>query len=601
MPVRVNRDAARSTPRHGLRPAWPALLGLLLAGAGPRGCMPSAAAAPPPARADLVLLHGRIITEDSADTIAAALAVRAGRIIAVGSDAQILALAGHDTRRIDLRGRAATPGLIDSHAHVADGGLDELFHLRLADASSIAEIRRRLRAAVAVLPAGQWVQGAGWDEAKLREGRYPSAADLDAVAPRNPVWLVQTTGHYGVANSAALRLAGIVRGTADPAAGTIDKDAGGMPTGVLKESAQGLVERLIPPPTPAQRRAGILHALRTLHRAGITAYKDPAIDRPVWEAYRALLEAGRLDEHVCVLWYAGVTLQSARAALTEIMALPRPPQGFGDDRLLSCGAKIFMDGSGGARTAWLYQDWNRGFAHVDTGNSGYPATDPAVYREMVRLFQHAGVHVGTHAIGDRAIDWVVDTYALALEESPAQGLRHSIIHANLPSEHALEVMARLQGAYDAGYPEVQPPFLWWIGDNYAGNFGPQRAPHLIPLQSFQAHGILWSGGSDYPVTPVEARYGLWAAVAREPLRGTYGTRPFGTAEAADVRTALRAYTAWAARQLFLETRIGSLEVGKDADLAVWSADPLRIQTRALRALTCELTLVRGKVVYARHP
>ena len=553
-------------------------------------------------RAETVLLHGRVLTENAADEVVEAVAIRAGRILAVGSDRDVLAFAGPGTRRIDLRGRTVTPGLIDSHAHVAEGGVDDLYHLQLGDATSVAEIVRRVRAAARGLPPGQWVQGAGWDEAKLAERRYPLAAELDQAAPRNPVWLTQTTGHYGAANSAALRLAAITAATPDPAAGTIDRDAAGRPTGVLKEAAQGLVTGLIPPPTAEQRRAGILHELAVLHRAGITAYKDPAIDRATWDAYRTLADSGRLDAHVCVLWYAGRSLESARAALAEITAVPRPPQSLGDGRLLSCGAKIFMDGSGGARTAWLYEDWHRRFTEIDTGNTGYPATDPAVYRDMVRLFHRAGVHVGTHAIGDRAIDWVVDTYAQVLEEQPTAGLRHSIIHANLPSDHALEAMARLQKAYDAGYPEVQPPFLWWIGDNYAGNFGPERARRLIPLRTFEERGILWSGGSDFPVTPVAARYGLWAAVAREPLRGTYGAHPFGTAEAVDVRTALRSYTIRAARQLFLESRIGSLEAGKDADLAVWATDPERGGTAALRDLRCDLTLLGGRVVHeAAHP
>ena len=145
-----------------------------------------------------------------------------------------------------------------------------------------------------------------------------------------------------------------------------------------------------------------------------------------------------------MLWYAGSTLASARAALAEIMAQPRPPQSLGDGRLLSCGAKIFMDGSGGARTAWLYQDWNKHSTGVDAGNTGYPSTDPEVYRQQVRLFHRAGVHVGTHAIGDRAIDWVVDTYAQVLAEMPTMGFRHSIIHANIPTDHAIATMASLQ-------------------------------------------------------------------------------------------------------------------------------------------------------------
>jgi hypothetical protein len=549
-------------------------------------------------QADLVLFHGRILTLDPHDTIVQALAVRDGKIIAVGADRDILRLAGAATRRIDLRGRTATPGLIDSHAHIADGGVEELYHVHLSDVSTVAETVRRVQAGLAALKPGAWLQGDGWDEGKLTERRYLSAADLDQVSPDNPVWLMHTTGHYGVANSAALRLGRIDAGTPNPAAGTIDRDAGGMPTGVLKEAAMNAVLELIPPPTPEEQRKGILKSIDTLHREGITAVKDPSITQPVWDAYVSLLNEGKLAEHICVLWYAGSTLESAHAALKAISAQPKPPRSLGDGRLLSCGAKIFMDGSGGARTAWLFKDWNKNSTDLDTGNAGYPTTEPEEYRRMVRLFHQAGIHVGTHAVGDRAIDWVVDTYAGVLAETPTRGLRHSIIHANIPSDHAIQVMSMLQGKYDAAYPETQAPFMWWLGDTYAANFGPERSHRLLPLNTFLKHGIHWGGGSDYSVTPVAARFGLWASIERETLKGTYGAQPFGTAEAVDIHAALRSYTTWAARQLFLDKQIGSLELGKDADVAVWDRDMYEVPSRELKELKCDLTILHGEVVYA---
>jgi predicted amidohydrolase YtcJ len=556
------------------------------------------AAAPP----QLILFHGRILTVDARDSIAQALAIRDGKIIAVGSDADILRLADAATRRIDLHGQTATPGLIDSHAHIADAGVEELYHVHLSDAGSVAEVVRRVRAGIAALKPGEWLQGDGWDEGKLAEQRYVTAADLDPVSPHNPLWLMHTTGHYGVANSAALNLAKISAASKDPPAGTIDRDARGQPTGVLKESAKNAVLDLIPPPTAQQQRDGILKSIDDLHREGMTAVKDPAIGRPVWDAYRELLDEGKLSEHICVLWYAGSTLASARTALAEIQAQPKPPQSLGDGRLLSCGAKIFMDGSGGARTAWMSHEWNKNSTEIDKGNFGYPSTDPGVYRQMVRLFHQAGVHVGTHAIGDRAIDWVVDTYAQVLAETPTKGLRHSIIHANIPSDHAIKTMATLETRYDAAYPEAQAPFMWWIGDTYAGNFGPERSQRLVPLNTFLKSGIRWGGGSDYSVTPIAARYGLWASVEREALKGTYGAHPFGTAEAVDIHAALRSYTTWGARQLFLEDRIGSLEVGKEADIAVWDRDMYTIASKELRGLKCTMTLLHGQVVFdSTHP
>jgi len=220
-----------------------------------------------------------------------------------------------------------------------------------------------------------------------------------------------------------------------------------------------------------------------------------------------------------------------------------------------------------------------------------------VYREAVALYTAAGIHVATHAIGDRAIDWVVDSYAAALAGADTRGLRHAIIHANTPTDHALDVMARLQRDRDAGYPETQGGFAWWIGDNYAGNLGAQRSLRLNPYHTYETRGILWGGGSDYPVTPLAARDGIWASVARETLKGTYGKQPFGRDEGADVQSALRSYTAWAAHLLFLDADGGTIEPGKSADLAVWDRDPTAVPVEALRSMHCELTLFRGRVVY----
>jgi predicted amidohydrolase YtcJ len=548
-------------------------------------------------KADLMLIHGHILTEDGKDSAVEAVAIEGQRIVAVGADAQIQALAGPATRVIDLHGRTATPGLIDSHAHIAEGGTSEVFDVPLTDATSIAEMVKRVAAKAATLKPGEWVTGSGWDEGKLAEKRLPTAADLDAVTPNNPVWLMHTTGHYGVANSAALKLAGVTAATPDPPAGTIDRDSHGNPTGVLKETAaMTAVEKRIPPLTQQQVEAGILHIVETLHREGMTAIKDPYIDMEQWRAYKHLADQGKLNEHVCVLWYAGTTVASAREALAHIKTEAPTPGWIDNDRLGSCGAKIFMDGSGGARTAWSYEVWFKHGTEPDATNHGYPLTDPAVYREMVKLLHDNGVPVGTHAVGDHAIDWVVDTYAQVEADKPTMGLRHSIIHGNSPTPHALETIAMLQKKYDAGYPESQAEFLWWIGDIYAASYGSNGAG-LIPLKTFLTRGIIWGGGSDYPVTPVAARYGIWAAAARETAMGAYGKQPFGTTEAIDARASLRSYTAWNARQLFLEKEIGSIEVGKRADIAVWDRDMTAVPVAELKQMKCVMTLLDGAVVW----
>jgi predicted amidohydrolase YtcJ len=551
-----------------------------------------------PDAADLVLINGKILTVDAKDSIAQAVAIKGRKIVAVGSNEAILQQAGSATRVIDLHGRTASPGLIDTHGHFADGGVNELYHVNLSEASRVEDVVGKVRDKVATMKPGEWIQGDGWDEGKLAERRYVYASDLDKVSPANPVWLLHTTGHYGVANSYAMKLAHISAGTQPPPAGTIDRDAAGKATGVLKESAMSLVTRLIPATTPEQERNGILHVIEGLHREGMTAVKDADVEPHTWDAYRQLLAENKLTVRVFVLWHAGTTMESARQTVARISALPTPPQSLGDGTLLSGGAKLYMDGSGGGRTAWVHKEWNKNFTEKDPGNFGYPSTDPEIYRQEVRLFHQAGIHVGTHAVGDRAIDWVVDTYAEVLKEKPTRGLRHSIIHCNIPTDHAINTMAVLQKDYDAGYPEPQPPFVWWIGDTYAGNFGPERSLRLNPFKTYLTKNVKWTGGSDYFVTPFPSRYGLWASIVREPLKGLYGAHPFGTAESVDIHTALRSYTAWAARQLFLEDKIGSIEPGKEADIAVWDRDMYTIPAADLKNLKCEMTIFAGQIVYA---
>ncbi len=546
--------------------------------------------------ADLILVNGKIITMDASDSIAQAIAIHAGKIVAVGTNEEIRKRASRSAQVIDLHGRTATPGLIDSHCHFDETTI--LYDIDLSSVKSVDDALALVRDKVIKLQTGQWVQGAGWDESKLAELRYLTAADLDKVSPNNPVWLLHTTGHYGVANSAALRLAKISAETKNPPAGIIDRDSEGLPTGVLKEDpAMELVTKLIAPHSHEQQRNGLLKMMADFNKEGMTAAKDPGITPERWDLYRELLNEKQSTVRIFALLLGGRTMDSARATVSRLQSLPKPPQSFGDGMLFAGGVKIFMDGSGGGRTAWVYEPWYRQATQLDPGNTGYPALDPGTYQEMVKLFHNEGIHVSTHAVGDRAIDWVVDTYAAALKEKPAKNLRHGIIHCNIPTDHAIAIMAALQKEFASGYPEVQAPFLWWIGDTYAGTFGESREKRLLPLATYKQKGIVWAGGSDYPVTPFPARYGLWASVARKTMKGVYGEQPFGVAESVDIHTALRSYTIWAAHQLFLEDRIGSLEAGKDADIAVWDRDLYSISTDELKQLKCELTLLRGKTVY----
>ena len=177
------------------------------------------------------------------------------------------------------------------------------------------------------------------------------------------------------------------------------------------------------------------------------------------------------------------------------------------------------------------------------------------------------------------------------------GLRHSIIHCIIPTDRAMDLMVKLQSEFDAGYPEIQPACLWWIGDAYAGNFGPERSPRVLPMKSFLKRGIQWAGSSDYNVSPFAPRFALWAAVERETMFGTHDENPWGKDESIGVMHALRSYTRWAAHQVFLEDKIGSIEVGQYADIVVWNRNPLTVQTEEVKEMKALLTLMNGDVVY----
>ena len=241
-----------------------------------------------------------------------------------------------------------------------------------------------------------------------------------------------------------------------------------------------------------------------------TAAKEAGIGQKTWNAYQKVLDRGQLKIRMFVLWEGGEPVEDAQDMIEQVADFTRPYVSTGDDRLISGGIKLYIDGSGGARPAWLYDDWNKNYQETDTGNTGYPAIEPHEFRKMVKLYHDAGLHFGVHAIGDRAIDWLMDSYVQALKANPIAGLRHSIIHCNIPTDRALEIMASMQAEYDAGYPEAEAVHLWWIGDSYAGNFGPRRSLKLKPLKTFREKNIQWAAASDYYVVPYPSRYGIWA-------------------------------------------------------------------------------------------
>ena len=548
---------------------------------------------------DILLINGNIITMGDDDPIVEAVSIRGNEIVAIGTTTEVTESAGPDTQIIDLGGLTVTPGLIDVHNHFAWGAFDEYFSLNLSypTVTSIDGVLARIKEAVEARDPDEWIIGAEWDAGKLAEGRDISATDLDAVSPNHPVWLLHASAHYGVANSRALELAGISDSTNAPEGGVIGRDDEGNPTGILTDQAMNLIGEVAPAATTEQFDEATTHLIRQLNAEGITTLKDPEIDQRHWDAYKQIKSRGDLTVRVFALWGRPDTMADANELLERIAPITHPQSGSGDDHLISGGVKLYIDGSGTARTAWVYDEWNKNLSETDEGNFGLVYVDPEILFEQIRLFHNAGIHLGVHAIGDRAIDFTMDSYDKVISENPIYGLRHSIIHCNIPTDRAMDLMFKLQKSYDAGYPEIQPAFLWWIGDAYAANFGERRNPRVLPLNTFLERGIRWAASSDFNVSPFAPRYGLWASVARQTLLGTHGDHPWGTEESITVQNALKSYTTWASRQVFLEDKIGSIETGKYADIIVWDRDPYSVPTEELKEMKALLTLMNGEVVH----
>lgn len=554
--------------------------------------------------ADCVLINGNIITLDYSDTVAEALAIKYGKIISIGSNSEIKNLISHDTLIIDLKGLTVTPGLIDSHNHMPGASSLYVLNLSYPNVKSIVDVLNMIKKQIENINPGEWILGSGWDEEKLLEKRYIYASDLDSVSPANPVWLVHSSLHIGVANTYALKLAGITKETADPQGGIIDRKPDGTPTGILKESAaMDLVTRIIPPFTEEQEIQGLKNTCKQLNKEGITAVIDPGLgflestkdgDVAKWTRYKKLLENGDLTVRVFTLWLSGKNEDEAEALIKRLTSYKMQSQAYGD-MLIIGGIKIFLDGVPG--TAWVYNEWNKNFYEVDEGNFGSPVIDPEIFRRLVMMYHRAGLHVEVHAVGDKAIDWTLKCFIEALWEKPIRGLRHGIIHADIPTDRAIEWMCALQKIFDAGYVYAQPSLMWWLGDYSTSFYGPKRSLKYCPLKTFFQKGIIWGSGSDYPVNPFPPKIGIWASVTRRSLLGKYGEKVFGDEQSIDAYTALRSYTNWNSYLMFMEKKIGSIEVGKYADIAVWDKNLLAIPIDEIKNIRCLMTMLNGKIVY----
>lgn len=549
--------------------------------------LPPLGAAPAQERADLVLVNGKVFLADSANTVVQALAVRGGRVVAAGTDAEVRRLAGAGTETIDLQGRFVTPGFNDAHVHFGSGG-QGLLQVQLLNTTSLAEIERRVAAAAAQAQPGEWILGRGWDHtrlpaAELGAGGWPTKEILDRAAPNNPVLLSRVDGHTSWANAAALRIAGIDRGTQNPAGGEIVRDARGEATGILKESAEALVSRHVPAPSAAQTRRGIRAALELAARTGVTSVQTDASPADV-QAYRELAAADSLTVRVYG-WYPldMRVIQSLRAEGVRAHT--------GDEWVRLGMVKGYTDGTLGSRTAYMLEP----FAD-DHSTHGLPQYTEAQLDSLVTAADAAGLQVILHAIGDAANRQALDAFERAAQRNGPRARRHRIEHAqvldaaDIPRFRSLGVIASMQ-------PTHATSDMRWAETR----IGRQRATEgAYVWRSLLDAGAVVVFGTDFPVEPLPPVEGIYSAVTRQsreepgvPPGGWLPEQRLTRAEAIRLYTAASAYGEWE------EARKGTLRPGMFADLVVWDRDLLTVpEAEILRAVPVR-TVVGGRTVYVR--
>ncbi len=533
---------------------------------------------------DLLLLNGRLLTMDRANTTAEALAIKDGKIVAVGTSREIEGLAGARTEAIDLAGRTAVPGLVDTHVHLV-GEASVAHHVEVrdfyADVGSVADILDRLRAAAASTPPGGWVVGHGspMQEFRLAEQRRPTRAELDAAVPNHPAF-VYFGAHITVANSRALAAAGITRETPDPAGGEIERDAAGEPTGVLKERAQPLVKRAAPGAPSLEE--GILALLnRTLAR-GVTSVHDIITHPDEVRAYQRLAASGRLPARVHMLIRV-IESHFSKESLLDLGLV----QGLGNEFLKLGGIKMSVDGGFTGRNAAFYEP-----LEGEPDNCGLIRIETDELEDTVWRYHQAGMRVCTHAMGDRAMDMVLEAYAKAQRRLPRHDHRHRIEHLGnwMMTRERMAQVREIQAI-----PVPNPSFFHHLGETALSTLGRNRMEAGFPFRSLIANGSPLVFGSDAPgYWPIDLLRDIGNAVSRQTMRGTV----ISPEERIGVLDGLRAATANAAFVGFEEQRLGTLEPGKLADIAVLGRDPLAVAPEELKDVPVDLTLVQGRVVYS---
>ncbi|MDX2178352.1 MAG: amidohydrolase [Bryobacteraceae bacterium] len=520
--------------------------------------------------ADLVVENAIVYTVDPARPKASALAVKDGKFLAVGTDMK--KHIGPSTRRIDAKGAAVIPGLIDSHVHMRSLG-DMLETMDLRGVSSIEEIAKRVAAKAASLPKGTWIRGRNWDQTNWG-GKFPVAADLDKVSPDHPVYLTRVDGHAGWGNSLALTAGGVTKSTEDPKGGQIIRDAAGVPTGILVDRAQALVSRKIPPLTEDQIEARLARAAQECARLGMTTVHDAGISRQELEAYRRLIAKGKLPVRIyAMIGGAGDLWQDYLQRGPEI-----------GDRLTVRSIKLVADGAMGSRGAAFFQPYSD-----DKQNSGLLILQKEYIRDVAKDAVAKGFQVNTHAIGDRANRTVLDAYGEALEGRKDRRFR--VEHAQVVSLPDFKlyadyaVIASLQSTHATSD-------MRWAKDR----LGPDRLLGAWAPRRFLNAGVRITNGSDFPVEDPNPFWGLYSAITRMDHQGN-PPGGFMPDQKLNREETLKSWTLDGAYAAFEESKKGSITPGKLADFLILTKDVMTVEPKEILTTLPATTYLGGEAVF----
>jgi len=526
---------------------------------------------------DLILLHGKIYTVDKAEPWVEACAITDGKIIAVGNTDKISRLQGENTEVIDLRGRLALPGFNDAHVHFADGGF-YLMGINLRDAKDKDEFADRIGDFTRKLEKGEWILGGNWDHEAWPSKTYPTKALIDKASQENPVFVSRLDGHVALANSLALKMAGITKDTPDPQGGEIEKDPKtGEPTGILKDTAQELVGRVIPPPSKEQLIQAVQTAMAHANRYGVTSIQDNTAHE-TFRVYQELLNQGKLTLRINA-WIAVDDYQEVE----KIGILPP----FGNSMLRLGTIKMFIDGSMGAGTALFYDPYTD-----DPSTSGLPIYPEKKLYDLVAAVDKDGLQIAAHAIGDKANTWALNAFERAFKENGNRDARHRIEHAQVVLPEDMQRFADL-GIIASIQPSHCIDDMRWaekrIGD---------RVKYAYLFNAFTRAGVKIAFGTDWTVEPINPMLGIYAAVTREfPEGGPEGG--WFPEEKMTLEQAVECYTLGSAYAEFQEHVKGAIRPGMLADLVVLDKNMFEIPPKEILNTNVDMTILGGNVVYER--